>query len=59
MAFIRTLSEAKRDAVILKGVYGYSYREIAERLGISESAARRRIADAYGRIMNFVKNGGS
>lgn len=59
VAFIRTLSEAKRDAVILKGVYGYSYREIAERLGISESAARRRIADAYGRIMNFVKNGGS
>ncbi len=57
VAFIRTLSEAKRDAVILKGVYGYSYPDIAERLGISESAVRRRIADAYGRIMNFVKNG--
>lgn len=53
--FIKTLSEAKKQAVILKGVYGMSTREIAEVLGITESAVRRRIADAYGRIINFAR----
>ena len=55
--FIKTLSEAKKQAVILKGVYGLSNREIADVLGITESAVRRRIADAYGRIIYFVRKG--
>lgn len=55
--FIKTLSEAKKQAVILKGVYGLSNREIAAVLGITESAVRRRISDAYGRIIYFVRRG--
>ena len=55
--FIKTLSEAKKQAVILKGVYGLDNREIADVLGITESAVRRRIADAYGRIIYFVRKG--
>ncbi len=55
--FIQTLSEAKKQAVILKGVYGLNNREIADVLGITESAVRRRIADAYGRIIYFVRRG--
>lgn len=55
--FIQTLSEAKKQAVILKGVYGLNNREIADVLGIAESAVRRRIADAYGRIIYFVRRG--
>ena len=42
---------------ILKGVYGLNNREIADVLGITESAVRRRIADAYGRIIYFVRRG--
>lgn len=57
MEFIKTLSEAKKQAVILKGVYGLDNREIADVLGITESAVRRRIADAYGRIIYFVRKG--
>lgn len=55
--FIKTLSESKKQAVILKGVYGLNNREIADVLGITESAVRRRIADAYGRIIYFVRRG--
>lgn len=55
--FIQTLSEAKKQAVILKGVYGLNNREIADVLSITESAVRRRIADAYGRIIYFVRRG--
>lgn len=55
--FIQTLSEAKKQAVVLKGVYGLNNREIADVLGITESAVRRRIADAYGRIIYFVRRG--
>lgn len=55
--FIKTLSEAKKQAVILKGVYGLNNREIADVLGITESAVRRRMADAYGRIIYFVRRG--
>ena len=55
--FIQTLSEAKKQVVILKGVYGLNNREIADVLGITESAVRRRIADAYGRIIYFVRRG--
>ena len=57
MDFIKTLSEAKKQAVILKGVYGLNTHEIAAVLGITESAVRRRISDAYGRIIYYVRKG--
>ncbi len=57
MDFIKTLSEAKKQAVILKGVYGLNPHEIAAVLGITESAVRRRISDAYGRIIYYVRKG--
>lgn len=53
--FIKSLSEAKKQALILKGMYGLSNREIADVLGITESAVRRRISDAYGIIINFIR----
>ncbi len=53
--FIKSLSEAKKQALILKGMYGLSNREIADVLGITESAVRRRIPDAYGIIINFIR----
>lgn len=57
MNFIRSLPEAKKQALILKGVYGLSTREMAGVLGITESAVRRRIADAYGKVIRFVREG--
>lgn len=57
VAFIKTLSEAKKQAVILKGVYGLTNREIAGVLGINEAAVRRRLSDAYGRINDFIGKG--
>lgn len=53
--FIKTLPEAQKQAVILKGVYGLSNHEIAEVLGITESAVRRRIADSHERIIRFAR----
>lgn len=55
--FIKSLSEAKKQAIILRGVYGLSNREIADVLGITESAVRRRISDAHGSIIKFVRKG--
>lgn len=55
--FIKSMSEAKKQAIILKVVYGMSNREISDVLGITESAVRRRISDAHGIIINYVRKG--
>ncbi len=57
MEFINSLPEAQKQAIILKSVYGLNYREIADTLGITEAAVRRRISDAYGRIRGYIKEG--
>lgn len=44
--FIRRLPDGKKDALILRILYGHSTAEIAEILGISETAARKRLSDA-------------
>ncbi len=55
--FIKTLSEAKKQVIILRGVYGMSNSQISEVLGITEAAVRRRISDAYGQIKDFIGKG--
>lgn len=40
LAFIETLPDRQRDAVLLRTTEGLSYREIAEMLGTSEGSAR-------------------
>ena len=55
--FIGGLSEARRQALILKAVYGLSNTQIADILGISEAAARKRISDAYKLIKDFINGG--
>ncbi|MCM1059786.1 MAG: sigma-70 family RNA polymerase sigma factor [Eubacterium sp.] len=57
VAFIRSMPEGKKDAMLLKMYHHMSNTQIAEALGISETAARKRISDAYIMINNFVKEG--
>ncbi len=55
--FIKKLPEARREALNLKVVYGLSNAQIADILGISEAAARKRISDAYRLIRDFINGG--
>lgn len=55
--FIRRLPDGKKDALILRILYGHSTAEIAEILGISETAARKRLSDAGKMIKEFVRGG--
>ncbi|MGN1423171.1 MAG: RNA polymerase sigma factor [Oscillospiraceae bacterium] len=55
--FIRRLPDGKKDALILKILYDHSTAEIAEILGITETAARKRLSDARKMIREFVKGG--
>lgn len=57
VSFIRSMPEAKKQAIFLKVYHHMSNTQIAEALGISEAAARRRISDAYAMIKNFVSGG--
>ena len=55
--FINGLPEARKQAVQLKAVYGLSNTQIADILGISETAVRKRISDAYKLIKDFIEGG--
>lgn len=57
VSFIRSMPEAKKQAIFLKMYHHMSNTQIAEALGISETAARKRISDAYILIRNFVSEG--
>ena len=57
VSFIRAMPEAKKQAIFLKMYHHMSNTQIAEALGISEAAARKRISDAYIMIKNFCKRG--
>lgn len=52
--YIMSMSTAKKDVMFLKISYGYSNSQIAEALGISETAVRKRISDAYKLIEDFL-----
>lgn len=55
MRFIASLSEALRQALFLKIHYQMTTCEIASALGISETAARKRLSDAEKKIRQFLK----
>ena len=53
--FIDTLSEANRSALYLKIHFGFGNDEIADALGISEEAAKKRISRAASRIRQYME----
>ena len=53
--FIRRLPEKKKSALILRVKYGMSTAEIAQTLGISEPAARKRLSEAGKKIRKYVE----
>lgn len=55
MSFISSLSEALRQALFLKIHYQMTTCEIASALGISETAARKRLSDAGKKIRQFLE----
>ena len=57
MDFIRSMPESKKSALILRIMYDHSTAEIAHALGISETAARKRLSDAGKMIREFVEKG--
>ena len=52
--FVMSMPQAKKDVMFLKINLGYSNPQIAEALGISETAVRKRISDAYKLINKFI-----
>ena len=55
--FVMSMPQAKKDVMFLKINFGYSNSQIAEALGISETAVRKRISDAYRLINKFLDSG--
>lgn len=53
--FIDSLSEANRSALYLKIHFGFKNNEIADALGISEEAAKKRISRAAGSIRQYME----
>lgn len=49
-----TLPDGQRAVVVLKDVEGWSHAEIAQRLGISESAAKVRLHRAHRRLASLL-----
>lgn len=55
LKFIDTLSEANRSALYLKIHFGFGNDEIADALGISEEAAKKRISRAASLIRQYME----
>ena len=53
--FIRRLPEKKKNTLILRVKYGMSTAEIAQTLGISEPAARKRLSETGKKIRKYVE----
>ena len=51
--FIKTLPKTLKETLTLKMAYDISYKEIAERLHITEATARKRMSLANQRIKEF------
>ena len=54
---VRSLPVQCRRAFVLKKVYGHSYKEIAERLQISEKTVEKHIAKGLSRCRNYLSAG--
>lgn len=52
---LNTLPEDQRIVVTLKDIYGWSHREIAERLGITVSAAKVRLHRAHVKLRKLLE----
>ena len=52
---VRLLPTQCRRALVLKKVYGYSRREIAERMGVSENTVQTQIARGMKACMQFME----
>lgn len=52
---INAMSDSLKQALYLRVNYCFSTKEIARTLGISESAARKRLSDAQKQIRNFME----
>ncbi len=55
--FIHFMPESKKSALILRIMYDHSTADIAHALGISETAARKRLSDAGKMIREFIEKG--
>lgn len=55
--FILSMPEVLKQTITLKLAYDMTTRQIADLLGISELAARKRISNAYKRIKEYMKEG--
>lgn len=54
-AFLETLPEAQRDTLVLKYKYGFTSKEIADSLKVSESVVTSRINRAKSKVLEFLK----
>jgi RNA polymerase sigma-70 factor (ECF subfamily) len=54
MAFVETLPEQQREAVVLRATAGLSYREISELLGTSEGSARVSYHHGIGKLREHM-----
>ena len=52
---IKSMSKSLRQALYLRINYDFSTKQIAGALGISETAARKRLSDAQKQIKNFLE----
>lgn len=55
---LETLPAGQKAVVVLKDMEGWSHSEIAEHLGISESAAKVRLHRAHRRLAQFLETDG-
>ena len=55
LALIRNLDEPQRIIFTLKGIEGYSYKEITERLGIKEATLRSHYMRARKNLQNILQ----
>ncbi len=55
MECINLMSDAIRQALYLRMNYGFSSKQIAKTLGISDTAARKRLSDAQKQIKIFLE----
>jgi RNA polymerase sigma factor (sigma-70 family) len=53
--FVEDLSDAERDAVLAHVVRERTYLEVADQLGISEAAARKRVSRGLARVAGWAK----
>lgn len=56
---LATLPPSCRRVFVMRKVYGYSHREIADRLGISTSTVEKHLATGFARCVAFMRTHGA